>query len=398
MKILYFTHYGALYGANKSLLNLLEGLEEYKFGALVIIPREGDFSKALEQKQIPFLIFSFSWWCGEEKKPYGAKWRTIVANIKKRRKYQRDLLLNKTRLEVLNKQINHYNPDFVFSNSSVFNFGLLYSQRYRIPHIWCLREALEHYSFKWFYSEHYVTRSFNASDIVIAVSKFLQERYKVKHQVKNIQVLYNGVLSIKRLLRIDERRKNPSKSDHEGLIFGVVGLIHPKKGQREAIEAFHLVKKKSPNSRLLIVGEGDTRELQELVKFFELENSVEFWGHVKDPFEAFLEMDVALTCSRNEGLGRVTLEAMATALPVIGYNEGGTKELILNHKTGLLYEGSSTDLAEKMLYLVRNPDHRREMGKFARTMFEKNYTSEVYAKNFVQIIEEFRSSQLRSRI
>lgn len=53
-------------------------------------------------------------------------------------------------------------------------------------------------------------------------------------------------------------------------------------------------------------------------------------------------------CFRYEAMGRVTAEAMAAALPVIGYNSGGTPELIENEVTGLLYEGGYKELAQCM--------------------------------------------------
>jgi hypothetical protein len=62
MRVAFFTHYPELYGANRSLLNLIEGLAPLGVYSFVIVPKEGDIVTALRERAIPFLITPHQWW------------------------------------------------------------------------------------------------------------------------------------------------------------------------------------------------------------------------------------------------------------------------------------------------------------------------------------------------
>ncbi|HEY9221332.1 MAG TPA: glycosyltransferase family 4 protein [Lutibacter sp.] len=389
MNILFITHYSALYGANKSLLNLLEGLEKYNIHPLLVVPEFGEICEVLEKKNIPYIIQNFNWWCGVLPKLPKNRFKRIIAIGRNWRLNHNRKKNNLKYLKFLNEKTANFNPDFIYSNSSVFNFGLLYGKKYNIPHIWYLRESQEQYYLNWFYRLTYINKTFNTSEIILAVSNFLKENYYKKNKIQNIKVLYNGVLGVQDLLKLDQLRKAKSENKSENIVFGIVGLLHPKKGQEDAIRAFNVVIEQYPDSKLLIVGMGDQTSLKKLVNEPKLTGSVEFWGHISDPYKAFLEMDVCLMCSRMEGLGRVTIEAMASNIPVIGYKEGGTVELIEENINGLFYEADYKELAVKMIYMIKNKEQRINMGNKGREIFEQKYTSEIYAENFYRILTKF---------
>jgi glycosyltransferase involved in cell wall biosynthesis len=123
-----------------------------------------------------------------------------------------------------------------------------------------------------------------------------------------------------------------------------------------------------------------------LIRHLGLADRVAFLGYLSNPFDAFLQIDINLMCSRNEALGRVTIEAMAANIPTIGYKGGGTMEILIEHKTGLFYENGANELASKMLYLIENEQERLEMGNFSRKIFEEKYTSEVYANQIYKLL------------
>ncbi len=387
---MFITHYSALYGANKSLLNLLEGLVKYGLNPLVVVPEYGDLCDVLEHEGIPYVIQEFNWWCGvipNLPKSRRNKIKAIYKNWLQNKNLKKE---NKNHLISLKVKTINFKPVLIYSNSSVFNFGFLYSRKLKIPHFWHLREIQEHYDFKWFYNIATINRHFKQSEIVMAISEFVKKRYADNNKIKNIIVEYDGVLSYKDLLSLDEKRKNENISKDTAIVFGIIGLIHPNKGQEDAIRAFSKVNKRYPKTKLLIVGEGDQSRLQNLVNDLGITKNIEFWGHILDPFQAFLKMDVYLMCSRMEGMGRVTLEAMASGIPVIGYKEGGTIEIIQENITGLFYEKDYNHLSEKMIYLLENKEQRIKMGNKGRELFELKYTSEIYAKNFMEILESYK--------
>ena len=122
MNILFITHYTALYGANKSLLTLIEGLEKYNVNPMLVVPEFGEICEVLEKQNIPFIIQKYSRWCGEIPKlpknrfkriiTIGNNWGRIINHKKNNLKY----------LNFLNEKIDNFKPEFIYSNSSVFNF------------------------------------------------------------------------------------------------------------------------------------------------------------------------------------------------------------------------------------------------------------------------------------
>lgn len=78
--------------------------------------------------------------------------------------------------------------------------------------------------------------------------------------------------------------------------------------------------------------------------------------------------------ARNEGFGLIALEAMACGTPVIGANEAGIKEIIVNDVTGYLIEREPALVAEKIRILQSNPRLRREMGRSAIEQVDQRWS------------------------
>ncbi|GAB2250172.1 hypothetical protein Droror1_Dr00013531 [Drosera rotundifolia] len=90
-----------------------------------------------------------------------------------------------------------------------------------------------------------------------------------------------------------------------------------------------------------------------------------------------------------ETFGRVTIEAMAFGLPVLGTDAGGTKEIVESNVTGLLHpvgkQGNKV-LAENLRFLLENPAARREMGARGREKVEKMYLKRQMYKIFFEVL------------
>ena len=116
-----------------------------------------------------------------------------------------------------------------------------------------------------------------------------------------------------------------------------MGRLDPIKGTSYLIEAMSLVVKEHPKTQLLLVGEGSQREkLEKQCAALSYARSVKFTGFQEDPTPFIEIMDVFVLASLNEGMGRVILEAMVRAKPVIATRVGGIPELIEDGKNGLL--------------------------------------------------------------
>jgi glycosyltransferase involved in cell wall biosynthesis len=129
-------------------------------------------------------------------------------------------------------------------------------------------------------------------------------------------------------------------------VFGILGRIDPKKGQKLVIEAWEHFS----DAILLIQGDlNDThhkeylQEIYDLVERKDLKNRVVFLPFSSNTKVFFSAIDVLIVPSENETVGMVTLEALAHEKPVIGSNIGGTKEILSNDRIGLLFESNSQE-------------------------------------------------------
>ncbi|OMO66799.1 Glycosyl transferase, family 1 [Corchorus olitorius] len=90
-----------------------------------------------------------------------------------------------------------------------------------------------------------------------------------------------------------------------------------------------------------------------------------------------------------ETFGRVTIEAMAFGLPVLGTHSGGTVEIVEQNVTGLLHpmgHPGTKVLAENLRYLLKNPAARKQMGMEGRKKVERKYLKRHMYKRFVEVL------------
>lgn len=141
-------------------------------------------------------------------------------------------------------------------------------------------------------------------------------------------------------------------------VFGILGRIDPKKGQKLVVEAWEQIS----DAILLIQGDLNTKEhreyLQEIYDLVErknINNRVVFFPFSSNTELFFSAIDALIVPSINETVGMVTLEALAHKKPVIGSNAGGTSEILFKSQLGILFEPNSIeDLTMKINQFLSN--------------------------------------------
>ena len=96
---------------------------------------------------------------------------------------------------------------------------------------------------------------------------------------------------------------------------------------------------------------------------------------------------ILVALNYNEPFGLIPLEAMSCGIPVIGVNEGGYRESIINGKTGYLIERKPKMLGESLAKLLDNDKLRIDMGRDARKHVKKNWTWDKSIDRFLAIIK-----------
>ena len=358
MKILFISHYSDLYGANKSLIDLLQGLRKdssYKID--ILIPRHGKLWEYCKSEGFRIHI------------------RKFEAGFASR--HEKGIMRFIRRLTHLPRVLNlvrSLNPDLIYSNSSVIDVGIISSIVFRKKHIWHIREYGDlDYNIYYDLGKQVFKLLLRLSSRVIFISESLRNHIRCSH--KSSAVVYNGVVTRSNL---GKPRSNNKKSS---IKLGIVGLITPSKGHLEAIKALALLEKYGSHFELDIYGDGDPvyiSDLKAYIKELNLEKKVKFRGYV-DGTGFFSNVDILLMCSENEAMGRVTVEAMAHGVPVIGRNSGATPELIHNGINGLLYFPDASDLATQVLTLSTNEKLYRDLSSKGIETVRENFTIEDYA-------------------
>lgn len=155
-----------------------------------------------------------------------------------------------------------------------------------------------------------------------------------------------------------------------------VGRLIERKGQRYLIDAFHRVlAARRASARLILVGTGDAEhELRRQAARLGIGEQIDFRGYVSgnDMAEVYRCADIFVLPSENEGMSIALLEAMASGLPVIVTDTGGTRELVRHGSNGLIVTWADSQSLEHALgALLENPELRQTMGQMSRGIAEK---------------------------
>jgi len=170
------------------------------------------------------------------------------------------------------------------------------------------------------------------------------------------------------------------------IMVGTVANFYKSKGLNYLIEAIHFLRSDLPGRsdllKFLIIGEGRQRpQLESLIKKYELENNVFLIGKISDAQRYFKAFDIFVLPSLKEGFPWVILEAMAAQSAIIATRVGAIPEIIENEVDGLLVKPkNSQELAEKIVYLLKNPELRENLGKKAREKVGRNFSLEKMLK------------------
>lgn len=272
-------------------------------------------------------------------------------------------------------------------NSSVSSFAAIAALMAHIPYVWHIRELLEEHFGNEFLNEELKVNLYKKADKLIAISEYVKKQYGIKYGIETFR-LYNG-LNIRRF------KRDIMQGDQLDKTFIVAAMITPEKGQWDVIQAVELlVKRGHVGVKVIIVGGGAENYVWALKKYIQregLERNICILPFQDDLSGLRSQASYAITSSKNEALGRVTIEAMLAGNIVIGARSGGTTEIIgENEERGFLYElGNSISLADTMERAI-NCDERRKslLLQSAQSYAEDTFDSRKHCVELQNIYDE----------
>lgn len=245
-------------------------------------------------------------------------------------------------------------------------------------------------------------RLYDNSSMIIAVS------YNTKDLVQSvgvpeekIEVVYNGVenymLSIQPDKKVVSELRGRYGIEEDDKVLVTIARVLPRKGQDTVIKALPLVLKEFPNLKYLVVGDGRYKEnFSMLADQLGVGDSVIFTGGVahSEAINYFDLSDIFIMPNRYwnnkiEGLPNALIEASARSKPLIAGDHGGSKEAVINNKTGLLVNPESVDeVARSIITILKDDKIAKEMGKSGRENILKNHTEKGMIANYISAIKQ----------
>ncbi|KAL4644326.1 hypothetical protein ACB092_02G157500 [Castanea dentata] len=309
--------------------------------------------------------------------------------------------------------------DLVVLNTAVAGKWLDTVLKENVPRVlpkvlWWIHEMRGHY-FKLDYVKHLPLVAGAMIDSHVTAEYWknrTQERLRIKMPETYVVHLGNSkeLMEVaedsvaKRVLR--EHVRESLGVRNEDLLFAIINSVSRGKGQdlflRSFYESLQLIQEKKlqvPTMHAVIVGSDMTAqtkfesELRNFVVLKKIQDRVHFVNKTLTvaPYLAAIDVLVQNSQARGECFGRITIEAMAFQLPVLGTAAGGTTEIVVNGTTGLLHpigKEGITPLAKNIVKLATHVERRLTMGKRGYERVKEMFLEHHMAHRIAAVLKE----------
>jgi glycogen synthase len=210
---------------------------------------------------------------------------------------------------------------------------------------------------------------------IICVSNFVKK--KMGGEIKKEKlIVINNLIDYSTLEKI-----KPKKFKKRTVVF--VGKLIPSKGAQILPESL----KKIPNIQLILIGEGNLKDdIAKKCKKYKID--YKFMNYLKndDVLSYIKGADIFVVPSLwHEPLGRTILEGLGVGAKIIATSTGGTPEIIRDNHNGLLFDGSSNRLNQKIKYLLQNKGLMDKLSNNAKESAKDKFDQNVLIKKFENV-------------
>ena len=216
-------------------------------------------------------------------------------------------------------------------------------------------------------------------------SEYLNKHKKLRVIFRGINVDYFNSKNISILKQ--EKLKREWSIDPNKFIILMPGRLTYWKGQEKFIEALNILVEdyNFTNFHAILLGSDQGRKvyskkLFSLVERYSLSKKISFINHCGEMPLAYSLADVVVSASiEPEAFGRIAVESQSMGKPIIASNIGGSKETVLNKKTGFLYKHDDPrELAKSLNTVIQlNQEELKLMGNEGRKNIIKKFDVEV---------------------
>tara|TARA_B100000767_G_scaffold141540_1_gene133709 strand:+ start:1009 stop:2166 length:1158 start_codon:yes stop_codon:yes gene_type:complete len=318
--------------------------------------------------------------------------------------------VRRDKVKIIRLPVQSKNPIIIFFNFIIIFFILwiykidIVHARSRAPAWSCLWACF--FSGKKFVTTFHGTYNFSSklkhfynsvmvrSKLIIGGSNFIfahiNENYQNYLNLKKqkLMVIFRGInleffneknVSQKKVITLAENWG----IDRKNFVILLPGRLTRWKGQETFIESLNLLVEEYSNNdfHAIILGSDQGRnvyskKLSLLVERFRLGKKITFINNCKEMPLAYKLSDLVVSSSiEPEAFGRVAVEAQAMNKSIVASDIGGSRETVLNNKTGLLYKHNDSKELAKAINKIMKMDKQslKSMGELGRKNVEKKY-------------------------
>ncbi len=320
--------------------------------------------------------------------------------------------VDKKKVKIFKLPVQSKNPLLIFINSVILigiillnNISIIHA-RSRAPAWSCLLASKitgrkfvttfhGTYNFKTNFKKFYNSVMVR-SDLIIAGSNFIFSHIKENYSMylnnkKKFLVIFRGInidyFDSSTTLENDEKKLLKQWDiEKDKKIILLPGRLTSWKGQELFLEAVNLINIELGYEAfyIVILGSDQGRELYKkklirLAEQYRMSKQIRFIDHCKNMALAYKVSDIIVSASNEpEAFGRVSVEAQSMEKPIIASNIGGSKETVIDEKTGFLFESNNAKSLSKQILRVLNMDETslKTMGIEARKNVTQRFNVE----------------------
>jgi len=228
----------------------------------------------------------------------------------------------------------------------------------------------------------------------VAVSRNIREwlRAEIGIQPRRVLTIHNGVDTNVFAQPPEMGTPYPSKTARNNpFIIGHVGRFAPIKNQVLLVKAFCLLLVRFPHLRqflrLFMIGDGPQRaECEKILADCNASEVAWLPGFLEHMPDVYRKFDLFVLPSIREGISNTLLEAMACGIPVVATDVGGTAEVVLDGRTGMLVKSGNIDsMANAIMSYVSDRGLLYTHGKNARTHIQSNFSLAEMIREYDQL-------------
>lgn len=261
-------------------------------------------------------------------------------------------------------------------------------KKFGVPYIVSLRGSdvpgySERFSFLYVFLTPFIKRIWKGASFVISNSQGLKALALSSAPNQKIGIIPNGV---------DTEKFFPASENttNEWILTAGATRLTERKGLHLIIEALPKLIAINPHTIFEVMGDGSAlAKLEDLTQNLGVADHVRFLGRIPatETNTYYQRAKVFILPSANEGMSNALLEALASGLPAVVTDTGGSSELVEDGKNGFIIPRTSEAIVKAVSTLLNDDALARRMGKESRARAEAQSWESV-AREYVELYQK----------